>query len=1161
METAEFLRATVTGGAGNFVLAYRNHVQPWQQEWYLWPNDLQTIIERSASMAPTHDVYFTSYLFSDRTATRVAALPTSTIQADLDHAEVSNLPIAPSILVETSPQHYHAYWLLKQQLEKQEHERLSKRMTYAIRDADRTGWAIGHRLRMANTKNHKYTNQVYDVRVLSAPLHRYAAEDIDLLPDMPPEAVGIDDETSQQDPFLVAATNHKIDVGVGPLQLIESVRDRIPVSVYVEYQATTPAMNRSAALWSLMCACFTAGLTREQIYWLAWNSPNNKFKQDQRYHAELDLALDVQRAERHTRSKDFDARAMVDVIRVGKSKRFAAHRGIASTVRDVMRVEGEFIKTVAGEVWYLPNNTGRPMEIARHSSSMDALLEIRFGLNPTELEQSYVVENLKTITNALPETALTAVLSYYDITNNVLMLHTGHRDMMRIAPDNITRQRNGSSNVLFTWESVFETFSPDQGANLDWGVDLFGPLDTITNMSVEEARCVLKVWFLFVLFRNAAESRPILALFGVQGSGKGQLETDHVLTPDGWTTFKDVQIGDTIIGSQGTPVHVTGVFPRGEQPTYRITFSDGHSITVDADHLWSVTTHPYRNRHWVFPTKHLATVNLGEHWQIPMVKPVEFAEKDLPIEPYTLGVLLGDGTLNGPDVRFCPGDERVPAEVEKLLPEGHRLATYHSSSRATAYGIVGHSSQLGANTIQQALKQFGLNVKGYYRFIPQEYLFASVAQRLALLQGLMDTDGQTATGVFASSSEKLTDGVAQLVESLGGTVKRRTKAEPKYTYKGDRLIGQPSYEACISMPKGVNPFRAQAAWFKPHTKYFPIRTIKSIEPAGTARTVCISTDAPDQLYVTDNYVVTHNTQLLRRIYRLLYAKRLAVSGLTTAEDYDHSAASIPFYGIDNADSYVAWLPDKLAQSICDIDTLRRKLYTNGEIVRMRKQAMVGVTSHNPRFTSNRPDVADRLLLLNFRRVENDHFMAEGPIYGHIDAHRDQLWGAIISDLQRILQQGLPTQNTQLNMRVQDFAWLGEWIAAGLDAGAQGAGVGGHLEMFRRAVGSTVLSQSSLILQDDEAMITGIATYVANTGGTNGQFITANELYTRVLDQCPENTRAQFQRSVRTSRMFASKLNGMYHILVKLFDLEYENSMVAKTWKISPKPQAQPTAQP
>jgi len=830
METAEFLRATVTGGAGYFVLAYRNHVEPWQQEWYMWPNDVPTIVQRSAEMKDTHDVYFTSYLFMDRVATRQASLPTSTIQADLDHADTQNLPIAPSILVETSPKHYHAYWFLKQQLERREHERLSKRMTYAIKDADHSGWAIGHRLRVANTKNHKYLPPLgpYDVRVLSAPMHKYTAEDIDLLPAVPSDIEVMTDEDAEHDPFLIAATNNTIDIGQGPLQLLESIKERIPVSVYAA-EATTaaPQPDRSAALWALMCSSFTAGLSREAVYWLAWNSPNNKFKQDQRYHAELDLALDVLRAERHVKSTDFDARAMIDAIRMSKAKRFSAHRGIASTVRDVMRVDGEFIKTVSGEVWYLPNNTGRPLEIAKHDSSLNALLEIRFGLNPTELEQSFTVENIKTYTKSLPETATTAVLSHYDVEHNVLLLHTGHRDVARIAADGITRQKNGAANVLFAWEPVFETFSPDLSSTtpgaadggaaegLDWGVELFGPLNTITNMSPEEARTVLKVWFLFVLFRNAAEARPILSFFGTPGSGK--------------------------------------------------------------------------------------------------------------------------------------------------------------------------------------------------------------------------------------------------------------------------------------------------------------------------------------------------THIMRRIYRLLYARRLAVSGITNADDYDHSSSKLPFYGIDNLDSYINWVPDKLAQSICDIDTLKRKLYTNGEIVRMRKQAMVGVTSHNPRFTSNRPDVADRLLLLNFRRVDEGAFLAEGPAYWRIDALRDRLWGAIVADLQNILAQGPPSQNTQISMRVQDFAWLGEWIAAGLGGDA--------LATFRAAVGNTLLAQSSLILQDDEAMITAISTYVANTGGTHGQFVTANELYTRVAEHCPEGAQQQFTKSVRTARAFGAKLTGMFHILSKLFDIEYENSMVARTWKIAPKPTQPPTQTP
>lgn len=1100
METAEFLKATITGGAGHFVMAYRNHVDPWAQEWYTWPMDLNKIVERASAMKATHDVYFTSYLFTDRTATRMAALPTSTIQADLDRADISSLPVTPSILVETSPKHYHAYWLLNQQLSKLDHERLSKRMTYSIPDADHTGWAIGHRLRVANTLNHKYLNpdgsvHTYDVRVLFAPMHKYAAEDIELLPDVAPEIEALTDEDAEHDPFLAAAVQGKIDVGIGHLQLLESIKDRIPISVYIaEAQALAPQPDRSAALWSLMCSCFNAGLSREAVYWLAYNSPNNKFKQDQRYHAELDLALDVQRAERHVKQATFDARAMIDVLRQHKGKRYATHRGIASVVRDVMHTEGEFIKTFAGDVWYLPNSTGKPMEVSTRDHGLNALLELRYGLNPTELEQSYVVENLITNTASLPETANTAILSYYDLNNNAVLLHTGHRNIMKVSAEGVTHQKNGGNNVLFTWESIFETFSPalaasplqGQSATLDWGKELFGPLDTITNMAPEEARSILKVWFMFLLFRNAAESRPILAFFGSPGCLSGK-----------------------------TPIKVKRGTHKAREYLLEELYGVLHQTTLRLGR-------PIDRR--------LCTEVLCLHDGVISYKPIHDIVQSGVKQTYTISI----------DKRILL---RPTADHKFLTPNGYvPLSELHAGDTVILDGGLTRKEPDAKRTSFNYYRETAARYhpRAYHHIINgQDYPRMPYAN--AVIEAAMNNMPTEAFIALLNSSPFMIQHLKFLPK--GTNIHHKDEDTANNALDNLEVIEHDDHTRLHAAQRKLGYSRPRTAtvdWI-----------VKNNKPEMTYDIIMEDAEHPN---FVANEVVVHNsgkTSIMRRIYRLLYAKRLAVSGLTSAEDYDHSSAKVPFYCIDNADSYTAWLPDKLAQSIGDIDTLRRKLYSNGQIVRMRKQALVGVTAHAPKFTVNRPDVADRLLLMNFKRVEEDRFMAEGLVYWRIDSLRDQLWGAIVHDLQAILQQGSPKPQVQTSMRVQDFAWLGEWIASGLDTTGQ------HLDVFRKAIGNTLLSQSSLILQDDEALITSLSMYVQATGGTHGQYITSTELYQRVLDNCTETHRFQFQKAVRSSKVFGSKIFNMYHILSNLFDITYEDGMVIRTWNIAPKPPPQP----
>ncbi len=146
------------------------------------------------------------------------------------------------------------------------------------------------------------------------------------------------------------------------------------------------------------------------------------------------------------------------------------------------------------------------------------------------------------------------------------------------------------------------------------------------------------------------------------------------------------------------------------------------------------------------------------------------------------------------------------------------------------------------------------------KFVPDVYLFSSFEQRLALLQGLLDTDGEYCDGrlAFSSASERLRDAVRFLVESLGGTARIGVRSEPKYTYKGEQRVGQPSYRLSIAMPAGIRPFRARRGYVD-RPKFQPARHIESIEPEGEAEVICISVDAPDQLYVTEHCIVTHNT--------------------------------------------------------------------------------------------------------------------------------------------------------------------------------------------------------------------------------------------------------------------------------------------------------------
>jgi len=371
------------------------------------------------------------------------------------------------------------------------------------------------------------------------------------------------------------------------------------------------------------------------------------------------------------------------------------------------------------------------------------------------------------------------------------------------------------------------------------------------------------------------------------GLGKGHPIGTHILTPRGWRPIEQLRVGDKVIGANGQPTTVVGVYWRGVLPVFRVTFTDGASVLVDADHLWAVRTVNDQRRG--LPFRVVSTRQLigdlrwayGQlKWRIPLVKPVEFeSDTNYPIDPYILGVWLADGSV-GHSVKFVPGDERVAEEVRKLLPPGLSLARRVYKRKASEFVIA--SAHAGApNPVFRVLKNLGLTgLRSYERFIPESYLLAPVGVRLALLQGLMDSDGEVRKHdghvEYVTTSKALAEGVAFLVQSLGGTVRWHEKKAPAYIHNGEKRQGKLAYRLTIAMPDGLVPFRVRADEYRPHIKYKPNRIIESIEPAGEAEVVCIAVDAPDRLYVTEHFIVTHNTAQAIRACLEVGARRVLV---------------------------------------------------------------------------------------------------------------------------------------------------------------------------------------------------------------------------------------------------------------------------------------------
>ena len=355
-----------------------------------------------------------------------------------------------------------------------------------------------------------------------------------------------------------------------------------------------------------------------------------------------------------------------------------------------------------------------------------------------------------------------------------------------------------------------------------------------------------------------------------------------VLTPDGFRPIGELAVGDLVIGSDGKPTPVIGVYPQGEKDIYRLTAQDGASTLASGDHLWAVATRDDRRRGK--PLRVLTTremignlrANHYHRYELPLHSaPVRFPYREIPMDAYALGLLLGDGCLTGTVTpSFATADPELAYELKVRLPGidvRHRHGVNYMLGQLTSPWS---TTTLVENPVTGALRRLGLyGTRSTTKFVPELYLYNSHKVRLAVLQGLLDTDGgpvtqknRTCRIQYATTSPRLRDDVIFLVRSLGGIAYHRTR--PAEGRAPGLANGRPVHHRHdahiidIRLPEGVEPFRLtrkRAAYNAAGGGGRPMRYIDSIEPAGTAEAVCIAVAAEDSLYTTEDFLLTHNT--------------------------------------------------------------------------------------------------------------------------------------------------------------------------------------------------------------------------------------------------------------------------------------------------------------
>lgn len=388
-------------------------------------------------------------------------------------------------------------------------------------------------------------------------------------------------------------------------------------------------------------------------------------------------------------------------------------------------------------------------------------------------------------------------------------------------------------------------------------------------------------YYYFQTIQDAEESGKHLCVLKSRRKGYEQPYSEEVLTPNGFVQMGSLKVGDMVMNPNGSPVRIGDIVEQGVQEVYEVEFQDGRVVRCGANHLWATCRNG--KKFYIMPTKEYAKRKLTqgskgkEHYpyKVPAINPLRFDEKPTHIDPYVLGVLLGDGYICGSQVRFSTADQFIVEELSRRLPD---YIIKKIESDKYAYVII--SKDKKHNSLNRELKKLGIKVKANKKFIPENYKYTSVENRFELVRGLMDTDGSITNGAstFVSTSEQLIDDLQFVLRSLGIRCHKSKEIEGKFGvefnngYKSNTL---PHWGLCITTQEDIFKLPRKLERIRKDRKYnYNGIGIKAIRRTGKfEKQRCLCIDNENHLYITKDFIPTHNSykggSMLCRNYYLI----------------------------------------------------------------------------------------------------------------------------------------------------------------------------------------------------------------------------------------------------------------------------------------------------
>ena len=360
---------------------------------------------------------------------------------------------------------------------------------------------------------------------------------------------------------------------------------------------------------------------------------------------------------------------------------------------------------------------------------------------------------------------------------------------------------------------------------------------------------------------------------GLAGTGKAMPKDTLIPTPDGEKLLGEIKVGDFVFDRKGHPTKVLGVYDRGVRRCFELTFSDGRKTRCCDEHIWPCYTSKKNLKNLTLQEMMEKGIRIsaksGARFRMPINGCVEFSEKELPVHPYILGVFLGDGCCKERYLTLSSNDLPVVEKVAKLLnATAEKLSENNYSWRFMKGGKAITTKEVFGDIASWVMR--GSNEKA----IPADYLHGSRDQRIALLQGLFDTDGSVSSksnglASFSTTSSELYAGVSYLLRSLGlsastsskavcrGRVKQNGTCSTDYVIRTHLKPEQ--FDVCFSLPRQVEKLRSVfGTWKRPSkcTERVALTDVREIEPCDQ---VCILVDNPEHLFLANDFLVTHNT--------------------------------------------------------------------------------------------------------------------------------------------------------------------------------------------------------------------------------------------------------------------------------------------------------------